>query len=195
MKRGLSVWYYRRIAAWASLFNFLDLAADYWLRIAALDPRNAQVWASLGFLKAEQGKRAEAEAFMRRALECDPNSAQTWFNLGFLRQETGDHAEAIACFERAVRGDGKIDRAWYGLAISLIKTGRLEEAIAALEKNTELQPMSPYGWYQLAHVYQRLGQPGHVEQIIRRLAGFEPKVAKQIEHETGIRTGAIASFH
>ena len=56
----------------------------------------------------------------------------------------------------------------------------------ALQRNTELQPMSPFGWYQLAHAYVRLGDADRARRIIRRLAQFEPQVARQLERETGL---------
>ena len=68
----------------------------------------------------------------------------------------------------------------------LIRLQRFEEAIAALERNTELQPMSPYGWYQLARIHVDRKQPEEAVKIIRRLKGFEPKVAAQLERETGL---------
>ena len=56
----------------------------------------------------------------------------------------------------------------------------------ALKKNTELQPMSPYGWYQLARVQFDRQEPEEAKKIIRHLKGFEPKVAAQLERETGL---------
>ena len=73
----------------------------------------------------------------------------------------------------------------------LIRLQRYEEAVEALKKNTELQPMSPYGWYQLARVHVDRHQPDEAVKIIRHLKGFEPKVAAQLERETGLaRTAA-----
>jgi hypothetical protein len=56
----------------------------------------------------------------------------------------------------------------------------------ALRKNTELQPMSPYGWYQLARVHVDRQEPEEAARIIRHLKKFEPKVAAQLERETGL---------
>ena len=47
--------------------------------------------------------------------------------------------------------------------------------------------MSPYGWYQLARVQIDRQQPEEARKIIRHLKGFEPKVAAQLERETGWR--------
>jgi hypothetical protein len=59
-----------------------------------------------------------------------------------------------------------------------------------LKRNTELQPMSPYGWYQLARVHVDRHNPEEAVKIIRHLKGFEPKVAAQLERETGLLVGA-----
>ena len=75
----------------------------------------------------------------------------------------------------------------------LIRLQRFDEAIAALKRNTELQPMSPYGWYQLARVHVDRQQPDEAVKIIRHLKGFEPKVAAQLERETGSASRQAAS--
>ncbi len=67
---------------------------------------------------------------------------------------------------------------------------RFDEAIVALKRNTELQPMSPHGWYQLARVHVDRKQPDEAVKIIRHLKGFEPKVAAQLERETGLLVGS-----
>jgi Tfp pilus assembly protein PilF len=80
-----------------------------------------------------------------------------------------------------------MDRAWYGLGLVLVRQGRLQEALQALDRNTRLQPMSPFGWYQMARVHVDLHQPEEARAVIRHLKGFEPKVAAQLERETGLR--------
>jgi predicted Zn-dependent protease len=68
----------------------------------------------------------------------------------------------------------------------LIRLQRYDEAVLALKKNTELQPMSPYGWYQLARVHVDRHEPEEAVKVIRHLQGFEPKVAAQLQRETGL---------
>jgi len=70
--------------------------------------------------------------------------------------------------------------------MTLIRLQRLDEAVVALKHNTKLQPMSPYGWYQLARVHLDRHEPDETRKIIRHLHGFEPKVAAQLERETGL---------
>ena len=104
-----------------------------------------------------------------------------------MLDDIGRHEEAEPAFLRALDAEPKMDRAWYGLALVLIRQRRFDEAVEALKKNTELQPMSPFGWYQLARVHVDRQQPDEAVKIIRHLNGFEPKVAAQLERETGLR--------
>ena len=185
----VNAWFYRQMAIWSTIFKRDDMALEYWGRVRALRPRDARPVAAIAHLHAAQGRRGAAIQCMAQALAIEPGQADGWFNLGFLQQEEGEHAAAITSFERALAINEKLDRAFYGKALSLIKLEQVEAAIAPLQKNTELQPMSPYGWYQLAHVYHRLGDAERVAKTIRRLAQFEPAVARQLEGETGVSVG------
>ena len=49
--------------------------------------------------------------------------------------------------------------------------------------------MSPHAWYQMARIHVDLKQPDEALTLIRHLKGFEPKVAAQLERETGLRAG------
>jgi hypothetical protein len=46
--------------------------------------------------------------------------------------------------------------------------------------------MSPFGWYQLARVHAKRSEADKARRIIEHLKGFEPKVAAQLERETGL---------
>lgn len=150
-------------------------------------PDDAYALASRAHLHASAGRRDAALADYRALTERHPqHSAAAWFNHGFLLDEAGRTDEAEHCFRRAVELDPKLDRAWYGLGLVLIRAHRFDEAIAALKRNTELQPMSPYAWYQMARVHVDRHEPEEAAKIIRHLKGFEPKVAAQLERETGL---------
>lgn len=189
MKKTLDLWFCRKMAILCLLARREEMAIHYWERARAVAPRDCRIVASIAHATAVLGRKAEAAALFRQALDLDAAQPGNWFNLGFLLEEMGDGEGAASAFRRALELDPKLDRAWYGLALVLIRSGRLEEAVDALKRNTELQPMSPYGWYQLAHTYLRLGHQEKAESVIHRLAKFEPKVALQLERETGIKAG------
>ncbi len=156
-------------------------------RMLSRFPSDAYALASRAHLLAEEGSTALAAADAQRLVEAHPTRrAAHWFNLGFLRDRLGEHAAAEAAFRRALDLEPKLDRAWYGLALTLIQQGRLEDAVVALKKNTELQPLSPFGWYQLARVHANRKEPEKAKRIIAHLKNFEPKVAAQLERETGL---------
>lgn len=150
-------------------------------------PDDAYALASRSHLRAQAGRRDEAIADAEHLVRLHPRrSAADWFNLGYLLEEATRLVEAEAAFRRALDLDDKLDRAWYGLGLALIRQRRFDEAVAALKRNTELQPMSPYGWYQLARVHIDRHDPESARTIIRHLQGFEPKVAAQLQRETGL---------
>jgi tetratricopeptide (TPR) repeat protein len=152
-------------------------------------PGDAYALSSRSHVRAQLRRRQEAIEDAQALVDSHPQrSAADWFNLAFLLEDAQRHDEAEAAFRRATEIDPKLDRAWYGLGLTLIRLQRYDEAAAALKRNTELQPMSPYGWYQLARVQLDRHQPDEARKIIAHLKGFEPKVAAQLERETGLNT-------
>jgi len=150
-------------------------------------PDDSYALASRAHLLAQRQATDAAIADLQALVTAAPQrSAGDWFNLAFLLDQQGRIDEAAAAFRAALALDAKLDRAWYGLGLTLIRQQRFEDAIAALKRNTELQPMSPYGWYQLARVHMDRQEPDEARRIIAHLKGFEPKVAAQLERETGL---------
>lgn len=155
--------------------------------MAALAPDNRYVMASRAHLRGELGDKHGAIDMLEQITRKFPHESAGWFNLGYMLDDAGRHEQAEPAFRRALDVEPKMDRAWYGLALVLIRQRRFDEAVEALRKNTELQPMSPFGWYQLARVHVDRQEPEEAVKIIRHLKGFEPKVAAQLERETGLR--------
>ena len=184
---GLAYWWLKVSAmAWLVLGRskpaetIFDSMLERW-------PHDGYALSSRSHVRAASGRRIEAIADLQTLLVAQPDrSAAYWFNLAFLLEDAGRFSEAEPAFRRALALDPKLDRAWYGLGLTLIRLQRPEDAVAALKQNTELQPMSPYGWYQLARVQFDRQRPEETKKIIRHLKGFEPKVAAQLERETGL---------
>ena len=187
MNAPLNYWWLRCFAIAALLFGRRDAALACLDRMLSRSPSDAYVLASRAHVLAQQGRNEEALSDARALVQAHPQrSAGDWFNLAYLLEATSRTDEAESAFRRALALDPKLDRAWYGLGLVLIRQQRFDDAVAALKRNTELQPMSPYGWYQLARVQLDRQQPDEARKIIRHLKKFEPKVAAQLERETGL---------
>jgi tetratricopeptide (TPR) repeat protein len=181
-------WWRLKLQAIVLMLLNRNLAAEaVFSEMLARWPSDPYALASRAHLKAQAGRTGEAISDAQRLVQLHPQrSAGDWFNLAFLLEVANRLDESEAAFRRALELDAKLDRAWYGLGLVLIRQQRYDDAVAAFKRNTELQPMSPYGWYQLARVHVNRHDPEAARNIIRHLEGFEPKVAAQLQRETGL---------
>ena len=167
------------------VFNQKQAALTKFDQMLLLKPMASYALASRAHVLAQLGDTSAAILGLGQLAQAYPENAAAWFNLGFMLEENQRSKEAEPAFRRAIEIEPKMDRAWYGLALVLIQERRFDEAVVALKKNTELQPMSPFGWYQLARVHVDRQEPDEATKIIRRLKGFEIKVAAQLERDSG----------
>ena len=146
---------------------------------------------SLAYDSIQTQHPASALDYYARVLKLQPEVSNAHFNHAFVAEELGLTEVAEQGFRAALQIEEKMDRAWYGLGLVLVRQGRLDEALVALKRNTSLQPMSPFGWYQMARVHVDLRQPEEARAVILHLKGFEPKVAAQLERETGLKVASL----
>jgi tetratricopeptide (TPR) repeat protein len=184
--RGKCFWL--RLQAKALLVLGLhNKAHEVFQEILLINPGDVLALNSVGFKELNDRHLVQALGYFERALTLTPNNANAHFNVGFVCEELGRSQEAELAFRKALEMDEKMDRAWYGLGLVLVRQRRFEESLAAFKRNTELQSMSPYAWYQMARVHMELHQPDKALEVMRHLKGFEPKVAAQLERETGLK--------
>ena len=169
------------------VFGMRGKAHEIFQVILSINPGDALALNSLGYENLKNGHLPQALSFFERALVQTPVSANAHFNVGFVCEELGRSQEAEIAFQAALQIDQKMDRAWYGLGLVLVRQRRLEESLVAFKRNTELQSMSPFAWYQMARAHMELGQPEKALEVMQHLKGFEPKVAAQLERETGLK--------
>lgn len=186
-RAGFAWWQLKARAVALLLLGRREAAEVVFGEMLARWPDDPYARASRAHVRAQLGRRDDAIADAQALVELHPaRSAADWFNLAFMLEEADRVDEAEAAFRRALVLDDKLDRAWYGLGLTLIRQQRFDEAVTALKRTTELQPMSPYGWYQLARVHIDRQDTEAARKVIRHLQGFEPKVAAQLQRETGL---------
>ena len=192
--RLLKHWFYKQLGIWSGIFGRQGLAAEYWLDAQRFKPDNAAALVTAANHLSLNQQFAEAEAVLRKSLDIDSNQSAAWFNLGFLLQKRDEHEQALAAFDQAIRHHERLDRAHYGRALSLMALERNQEAKAALQRTVDLQPMSPYGYYHLAVLQFKMGDEKAYKKITRKLGSFEPKLALQLQQETGVDAGVRDPF-
>ena len=169
------------------VFGLRVQAHDVFQEILEINPADALALNSLAYEELSNRRLLQALSYFERALAGTPNNANAHFNVGFVCEELGRSQEAEVAFKAALQLDEKLDRAWYGLGLVLVRQRRLEESLVAFKRNTDLQSMSPFAWYQMARVHMELGRPEEAYAVMRHLKSFEPKVAAQLERETGLK--------
>jgi Tfp pilus assembly protein PilF len=185
----------RFVLVWrAKALLFLGMrgaAKGVFLEMAKRWPDDVLALNSLAYDAIQTQHPAIALDYYARVLKLQPQVSNAHFNHAFVAEELGLTEVAEQGFRAALQIEEKMDRAWYGLGLVLVRQGRLSEALDALKRNTTLQPMSPFGWYQMARVHVDLHQPEEARAVIRHLKGFEPKVAAQLERETGLKVPSL----
>ena len=152
-------------------------------------PQDVHALNSLAYDHLQSGHPAQALPLFEQVAKIAPQLSNSHFNVAFVSDELGKLEQAETEFRAAIAIEEKMDRAWYGLGLVLLKQRRHDEALIALSRNSTLQPMSPHAWYQMARIHVELKQPEEAVKLIRHLKGFEPKVAAQLERETGLKAG------
>ena len=153
-----------------------ELAADAYARAANSRP-SAKLHLRLGSALQSLGRRSEAVASYRKALELDPASAETWFKLGLALQDGRRPADAALAYRRALSLRPELAEAEANLGVALQELGDLAAAKEAYCRAIRLKPeafgriaqaltMAPTGelWMDLAALRAHLSEPGRLSR-------------------------------
>jgi tetratricopeptide (TPR) repeat protein len=191
---ALTVWGHIQTSYWRndeSLWTrSLACAADF----------NSLAHNGLGNALYESGKKKEAIAQYRQALDINPAYKVAHFYLGRVLFDQGQREEALAHYRMALESDPDYADARCNLANALSAMGGRMEAIAQYRKVLESNPDYPEARYNLANT---LLQSGKLEEAIaqyQRAVETAPKDAR-IRNNLGIalaikgdNDGAMAQF-
>jgi tetratricopeptide (TPR) repeat protein len=185
----LNRWYWEKISTWAVVLRKPEIAHEYWQKMLADKPNDARVLAMIAHQRVLEGNEAEAISTYEKILLINPKDSVSLFNFGYLLQKHGEHQRAIKLFKNAIEINPKLDQAWFGQGLSYVALQDDAAAIPCFKSTNKLQPMSPHGYYELAKAQHRTNDLNACEKTMRRLKDFDPKVAAQLEDETGIQIG------
>ena len=130
-----------------------EMAYPLFLRAIEKDPKYMLPYVELAKLYDLDGKKAEAEETMRRALTIEPDNVAVMTELGYFLTKAGKTKEAIEILDRAVNKNSYTP-AYYYYAYALAKNGQMKEAITAFDTAVSLNPYEPKIYLLRAEVYE-----------------------------------------
>lgn len=152
------------------------LAEEAFRRALVLDPYLTDARNNLGAVLDRVGRRDEAIAEFKKALEdpAYPTPQKVWLNLGMTYATQGRSEEAISAMRQAVELDPKFYRAHYELASELDRTGRVEEAVRLYEVAApEFRTDATYH-YRLGVVYVKVNDREKARLHLNRVLELSP---------------------
>lgn len=109
--------------------------ADHWAaQTLKLHPKSADALHLRGVVAGIQGRHAQAEEFLRQAVEIEKKNHFMFFNLAKALMEQGKDAHALKWHRKALELDARHDKAWLNYGRSLSNQGDIDGAIAAYDR-------------------------------------------------------------
>jgi tetratricopeptide (TPR) repeat protein len=131
---------------------------------------------------ADLGRREEAEAHYRRAIELDPQLAMARYNLSLQLSAEGDVDGAIAQLRRAIATKPDYVDARVNLGAALEKKGHLGEAIAQYRAAVASDPRSALAHDALALALAHQGDRAEAIEQFRQGLAIEPANALALRY-------------
>ena len=108
--------------------------------LGAILPDNSEIDRDIGLALADNGQRAEAVDYLRRAIGINPDDAAAQHALGSLLLEYGNAAEAADHFRAALRARPDSAAAHNDLGVALASIGQGREAVEHFRAAVNLEP-------------------------------------------------------
>ena len=123
-----------------------------------MNPRDAGPYLELGKSCRNQGRWAEADAALHKALELDPDNGWIRLELGTLYLDQDRFSEAAAEFDKAIAIDQSNGWAHCQLGRIYHRQGQWPEAESSLRKALELDPKNGGARMELGALYEEQGR-------------------------------------
>ncbi len=156
--------------------------ADKWLtRSLSWEPGDSDGWYSLGRIKYNENRFAEAVDCFAKVLALTPRSVRAENNLGLAYEGLGRSDDAIAAYHTAIEWQTGVPRPseqpLLNLAIVLVNKNRSAEALPLLRQAEALAPANVKVHVELGRLYGRAGQLSEAQTELERAVALEPKSA------------------
>jgi Flp pilus assembly protein TadD len=117
--------------------------------VVAAAPRLAQAHYNLGYLYAQRGDLAGAEAEYRKAIELEPGTSDSYIALATVLDRVQRENDAVQLLQDAAERFASDGRFQFALGAAAFNLGRTAEAEAAFLKAATLDPANPESLFYL----------------------------------------------
>lgn len=149
-------------------------------KAVAVEPGNALYRKNAAVTLVQLGRREEAVAAYRKAIESNPDFLEARTGLGGLLTDLGRYDEAIEVLSEAARRRPDSDNAWVQWGRALQHADRPAQAVECYAKAIALNPAQNLAYNNLGVIFDRAGD---VEQAIRH---FRIALEKAPDHLPGL---------
>ena len=153
---GLSTLTWRQTEIWRD-------SETLWNHALAASP-SSMAHFHVGRFTAQRGDLAEAEKYLRRAVEINPTNDVMQSNLALVLARQGNLTEATDHFRRALEINPKDPATLNNMGITLAQQGKPDEAIEHFRRSLEIKPNDASGHTNMANL---LLERGDVEGAVK----------------------------
>jgi len=146
------------LAAMLLRCGHLDEAREVIAAVLELDARHALAHFTAAGIEKAQGRRENAIAAYRAALDTNPAFAEAWCNLGLVLLETEKVEEARVSLQRAIDLRPNMVEALHNYGLLLLEDGAGKEALDYFDRAMALRPDAPEIQSCRAHALRELGR-------------------------------------
>ena len=142
---------------------------------------------TLGTIRDQQGREAEAAGYYRRAVALEPGNYTDWLNLGDSERRLGHLAQARAAYRRLkdlalveLQQNPSRGRIRAFVAYAKLRLGQKSAAEEEINEALHSAPGNSQVIYLAVLIYETLGQRNQTIDVLR---GSTPEGIREIEHE------------
>ena len=128
----------------------------------------------VGRFVAQRGDLAEAEKYLRRAVEFNPQNDVFQSNLALILARQGNLTEATDHFRRALEINPKDPATLNNMGIALAQQGRLDEAIEYFSRSLKIKPNDASGHTNMANLLLNRGDLEGATKHLRVAIEIDP---------------------
>jgi protein O-mannosyl-transferase len=165
---SLAIGTYLRNTVWAS-------EVSLWEDAAKKNPDKIRPLQNLGMYYSQQGRLAEAEEKLQKAIRINPRNYELHNNLGIVYRKQGDLAGAIREYSISLQLQPTDPMAHYNIGNIYLSQGNLEGAMREYQASIRLAPDYDEAHNNLGIVYERSGKIDAAIMEFRRAISLNPE--------------------